>query len=277
VFLRHPLQKAEAVIRVDGERRVDLQTRGPDAGLFISELKGSLDKIIADTWRAAGEAEVKPYRYAVPCPTCDRGSYGYDDLRADLRKGDDTAKCENGDRCTNQILGLLEGFSRAVDPDRRELLRHLTNKPPHIISVTKVRRMGGLMGQRVRIDIHCEYTERIVEGATNTFPLDSELWVKLKEWGPGLFFAAAKASMGLDPTFRKRRVVRQNEDLADAVEKTGRLERAPNTFIEAAFGEFLAKTARKGGMMQVEMNNDGRLLWVAPDVARAQDPNQPKA
>ena len=133
------------------------------------------------------------------------------------------------------------------------------------------------MGEKVRIDIHCEYTERLVEGATAAISIDTELWVKLKEWGPGLFVAAVKVSMGLDPTFRKRQGVRQNEDLAAAVEKTGRLERAPNTFIENAFGEFLAKTARKGGMTQVEMSNDGRLLWVAPDVAHGQDPNRPKS
>jgi internalin A len=278
VFLRHPLQNAEAVIRVDGERRVDIETRGPDAGPFISELKGSLDKIIADTWRAAAEAEVKPYRYAVPCPKCEHGSYGYDDLRADFREGETTAKCENGKRCTNDISTLLEGFSRAadLDPTTRALLRATSNEPPHIITVTKVPRPLRL-GQNVRVDVHCEYTERIVEGATETIALDNELWVKLKEWGPGLFIAGVKVWIGLDPSIRKRQGVRQNEDLADAVEKTGRLERAPNTFIETAFGEFLAKTARKGGMTQIEMNNDGRLLWVAPDVARGQDPNRPKS
>ena len=124
VFLRNPERTAEGVLRVDGERRVDFETRGPDAGPFIGELKGSLDKIIADTWRAADEAEVKPYRYAVPCPTCEQGRYGYDDLRADFRQGETTAKCENGKRCTNDIHGLLEGFSRAadLDPAMRALL-----------------------------------------------------------------------------------------------------------------------------------------------------------
>ncbi len=280
VFLSHPLQKAEALIRVDGERRVDIETRGPDAGLFISELKGSLDKIIANTWRAGVEAEEKPYRYAVPCPSCEQGSYGYDDLRSDFHDGETEARCEGGKRCRNKVADLLEGFSRAYDTValNRMLMRGATNEPPHIITITKVPGMlGGLLGSKYRIDIHCEYTQASVAGASDTLAFDTKMWSRLQEWGPGLFVSAAKMAMGMDFEIPGRRQIeRRNQEFKDAVERTGRLERAPQTFIEQEFGDLLAKIARKGGMKQVEMHNDGRLLWVSADIADGQDPNKPR-
>jgi hypothetical protein len=255
--------------------------RGSDAGVFISELKGSLDKIITDTWRAAGTAASKPYVYRVPCPTCEDGSYGYDDLRTDYLKGKTESSCEGGKRCDNAVTQLLEGFSRATDltPEMRTQMRAATNEPPHIITITKVPGLlGGMLNSKYRIDIHCEYTEEIVPKATETLAFDTKMWTALQEWGPGLFVSAAKAAMGLDLELPgKREVKRRNQELKAAVERLGRLERAPQTYIEKEFGDRLAQIARRAGMTQVEMHNDGRLLWVAPEIARGQDPNLPKS
>jgi len=278
-FVRKANGRAEGLLRIDGENKVEIETRGPEALDFRAELKGSLDKLMHDVWPAAIRMEVLPYTYSVPCPTCSTGSYNLQDLTMDFREHESTSRCEGGKRCRNEVFELLNGFSIPIDRDTREQRRYRSNEPPHIITVTKLARVGGVLGYNIRIDIHCEYDDSNgpVPGATETIPFDSKIWLWLKEWGPGLFKSAAKAVFYGDVTdveIPDRKLIGAADvGLAVSLEKTGRIERPENRQVIDELREVLVRAALKGNMRQVEMRNTGYLLWVAPGVADGQDPN----
>jgi hypothetical protein len=106
--------------------------------VFISELKGSLDKIITDTWRAAGTVENKPYEYRVPCPSCERGNCGYDDLRTDYLRGKVGRPAKAADAATTRSRSCWRASPRhELTPEMRTHMRAATNEPPRI-TITKV-------------------------------------------------------------------------------------------------------------------------------------------
>ena len=74
-LLRHPITGAEALITVDGEQTVCMETRGHQSDVLIHDLQETLVRLIYDRWPGSKQDEEMPFTFTVPCPTPDcRGS-----------------------------------------------------------------------------------------------------------------------------------------------------------------------------------------------------------
>ena len=75
-FLRHPITGAEALITVDGEQTICMETRGPQSDVLIHDLQETLVRLIYDRWPGSKQDEDPPFTFTVSCPTPDcRGKY----------------------------------------------------------------------------------------------------------------------------------------------------------------------------------------------------------
>lgn len=294
VFLRNPHTAAEALVTVDGEDKIRIEVRGFDANGLMAELAGSLERLVYETWPGTEQDREPPFKYFIPCPTpkC-QGRFGRRDLIADLHQQVDTARCEGGGRHAHDIRALLHGVGlpsadRKLDRIIERISKvhgQVSSEPPRIISIESVKRTvksPQILGRTIRIQIYCEVLRTPVAGAVEAVSVPKEWWRAVKPWIPfvasaGSMLAAGfgipmPADSGLGDAYdAAREVLKKDEHDVDRTERHGVLERPDGVHVPAAFAEKLIQIAKKGGMSQVQMDSDGRWVWVSKKVAERND------
>ena len=305
VFLRHPHTLAEGLVQVDhGENRVRIETRGQFGHDLMIELASSLERVIGDMWPGTRHSAAQPYSFHIPCPVkgC-RGRFGQADLLRDLHKERTTADCVGGGRHSHdirQLLGVAAWRPDALARIEAQLARmdagmrggfatlrgYVSSEAPRIIEIEPAEgRLDprNLIQTRFRVRILCEETKTVVDGAEDVLAIPQDWWVAIRPWVP-VALAAGKAIWNTQAgmPFGKLEMgdtIAPGRDDALAGEigaQTGVLVRPDGHHLLPALKERVIAIAKKGGMKQIQMDSDGRWVWVSPAVARRADRSQPK-
>ena len=96
--------------RVDGERRVDIETRRPDAGVHLrtqGQSRQDHHRYVA----SGGNSREQALRVQGAVPELRARQLRIRRLANGLSQGKGRSSCEGGRRCDNKVTQLLEGFS----------------------------------------------------------------------------------------------------------------------------------------------------------------------
>ena len=139
-FLRHPITGAEALITVDGEQTICMETRGPQSDVLIHDLQETLVRLIYDQWPGSKQDEDPPFTFTVPCPTPDcRGKYALNVLQAEREAQRDDAFCDARRPHLHRVTKLLYGIelpAAVVEIGKLELAGRTFGMPPRLLEIS---------------------------------------------------------------------------------------------------------------------------------------------
>jgi hypothetical protein len=279
-FLRHPISGAEALITVDGEQNVCMETRGSWKEALLYDLKTTLEKLIYDKWPGTLNDEEPPFTFTVPCPTPDcKGKYAFNVLQAEQREGGrDEAFCDGRRAHRHPVATLLHGIqlpTAFAEMQKHELSGRTYGAPPRLLEISEP--LDGpapdrLTKDRRQIQLCCELSGKPVPGATGVIEADKELWERARK---SVSFAL-KVPVGDFknlPTPGGRKLDPNQEYFLKLSE--GRSERLDGQILPSEVASKLIAIANKGEMRQTQLS-DGRWVWASKEEADRNDPTIPK-
>ena len=286
-FLRHPITGAEALITVDGEQTICMETRGPQNDVLIHDLQETLVRLIYDQWPGSKRDEEPPFTFTVPCPTPDcKGKYALNVLQAEQREGHrDEAFCDARRPHRHQIATLLYGIElpSALAEIRKSTLAGQTfGQPPRLLEISEPPEINAwkrLTTDRVGIQLYCELSEKLVPGASKTIEVPKDWADELRKWGPWAaghlktFWSVPDA----DSDFKG--LPKHDDRKGDGKHvlglPKGRLMRPEGQILPRSLADKLIEIAYKGDMRQTQLS-DGRWVWASKEEADRNDPTIPK-
>jgi hypothetical protein len=280
-FLRHPITGAEALITVDGEQTICMDTRGHQSDVLIHDLQETLVRLIYDQWPGSKQDEDSPFTFTVPCPTPDcRGKYALNVLQAEREAQREDAFCDARRPHRHRVTQLLYGIelpAAVVEIGKLELASRTFGMPPRLLEISpalqkNLNAVKGLTTESVQIQLYCELSGKPVPGATGVIAADKELWERARK----LVSFALKVPMGDFknlPTPGGRKLDPNQEYFLKLSE--GRSERLDGQILPSEVANELIAIANKGEMRQTQLSN-GRWVWASKEEADRNDPTIPK-
>lgn len=290
-FLRHPITGAEALITVDGEQTICMETRGPQSDVLIHDLQETLVRLIYDRWPGSKQEQAPPFKFNVPCPSrkCP-GKYRLNVLQKQRDARQQDAFCDGPDTHEHRVAKLLYGIelpTTVVELGKLELASRTYGMPPRLLEISPalqktLNAVEQLTKERVQIQLYCELSQKLVPRAADVVELDKD-WVaelrKLVPWVAGnLYKVFSKPSGDLDefpglPKDEERKVDAAGKHFAGLPK--GRLMRPDGQILPSAVADKLIAIANKGDMRQTQLS-DGRWVWASKEEADRNDPTIPK-
>ncbi len=284
-FLRHPITGAEALITVDGEQTICMETRGPQSDVLIHDLQETLVRLIYDRWPGSQKDEEPPFTFTVPCPTPDcRGKYALNVLQAEREAQREDAFCDARRPHRHRVAKLLYGIelpTAFAEMQKHELSGRTFGTPPRLLEVSEpleVTASERLTKDRRQIQLYCELSGKPVPGATGVIEADKELWEQNPEIGvtcgkgssrPWVDFKNRSQRLGAPKTGRGR-----PGSTSSGFQRAGRM-RLDGQILPGEVADKLIAIANKGEMRQTQLS-DGRWVWASKEEADRNDPTIPK-
>jgi hypothetical protein len=286
-FLRHPITGAEALITVDGEQTICMETRGPQSDVLIHDLQETLVRLIYDQWPGSKQDEEPPFTFTVPCPTPDcKGKYALNVLQAEQREGHrDEAFCDARRPHRHQVAKLLYGIElpSALAEIRKSTLAGQTfGQPPRLLEISAPPEINAgkrLTTDRVGIQLYCELSEKLVPGASKTIEVPKDWADELRKWGPWAAGHLKTLWSVPDADFDFKGLPKHEDRKGDGKHvlglPKGRLMRPEGQILPRSLADKLIEIAYKGDMRQTQLS-DGRWVWASKEEADRNDPTIPK-
>jgi internalin A len=293
-FLRHPITGAEALITVDGEQTICVETRGHQSDVLIHDLQETLVRLIYDRWPGSKQDEEPPFTFTVPCPTPEcRGKYALNVLQAEREAQREDAFCDARRPHRHRVAKLLYGIelpTTIVEIGKLELASRTFGMPPRLLEISTalqktLNAVQGLTKERVQIQLYCELSEKLVPGAVDVVEMDKDWVAEARRWLP---WAAGKLTIlrkidsmpTSDPDYFGD-LPKDQDRKVDAAAKSllglpkGRLMRSEGQILPGPVADKLIAIANKGNMRQTQLS-DGRWVWASKEEADRNDPTIPK-
>jgi hypothetical protein len=199
------------------------------------------------------------------------------------------AFCDGPDTHEHPIAKLLYGIelpANVADIGKLELASRTFGKPPRLLEVSEPPEQNAgkrATKNRVRIELYCELSEKLVPGAADTIEVDKEWAEEVKRWLPwveGQFKTLYKTLSTPDADFDFKGLPKP-ADRKNAAGKQalglpkGRWLRPEGQILPSALADKLIEIANKGDMRQTQLS-DGRWVWASKAEADRNDPTIPK-
>jgi hypothetical protein len=293
-FLRHPTSGAEALITVDGEQTICMETRGPQSDVLIHDLQETLVRLIYDRWPGSKQDEEPPFTFTVPCLTPDcRGKYALNVLQAEREAQREDSFCDARRPHRHRVTRLLYGIELptvVVEIGKLELASRTFGMPPRLLEISPALQKNldavkGLTTESVQIQLYCELSEKLVSGAVDVVEADKDWVGEARKWVPWVAGKLASLSKvhslpSSDPDYFGD-LPKDQDRKVDAAAKQllklpkGRLMRPDGQILPTPVADKLIAIANKGGMRQTQLSN-GRWVWASKEEADRNDPTIPK-
>jgi hypothetical protein len=290
-FLRHPITGAEALITVDGEQTICMETRGPQSDVLIHDLQETLVRLIYDRWPGSRQEQAPPFKFNVPCPSLNcSGKYRLNVLQRQRDAKQRESFCDGPDTHEHPVAKLLYGIelpTTTAEFGKLELASRTFGRPPRLLEISaalqkNLNAVESLTKERVKIQLYCELSGKLVPGADGEVEVDKD-WVaelrKLMPWVAGnLYKVFSKPTGDLNefpglPKDEDRKVDAAAKQLLKLPK--GRLMRPDGDILPTSVADKLITIAKKGNMEQTQLS-DGRWVWASKEEADRNDPTMPK-
>ena len=190
-FLKQPVTGAEALITVDGEQTVCMETRGPQSDVLIHDLQETLVRLIYERWPGSLQDEEQPFAFTVPCPTTNcKGRYELTVLQSERDAKREDAPCNKRPPHRHPIAKLLYGIELPTSDaeGRKVMLASRTyGQPPRLLDVSEPPEHNAgkrLTLDRVKIQLYCELSEKLVPSAAATIEVPKDWAEAFRKWAP---------------------------------------------------------------------------------------------
>ncbi|MGB9162865.1 MAG: COR domain-containing protein, partial [Rhodomicrobium sp.] len=286
-FLRDPITGAEALITVDGEQTICMETRGPQSDVLIHDLQETLVRLIYDRWPGSRQEQAPTFKFNVPCPSLScPGKYRLNVLQKQRDARQRESFCDVPETHEHPVAKLLYGIelpTTTAEFEKLELASRTFGRPPRLIEISaalqkNLNAVENLTKERVKIQLYCELSEKLVPGADGEVEVDKD-WVaelrKLMPWVAGnLYKVFSKPSGDLDefpglPKDEDRKVDAAAKQLLKLPK--GRLMRPDGDILPTSVADKLITMAKKGNMEQTQLST-GRWVWASKEEADRNDP-----
>ena len=293
-FLRQPISGAEALITVDGEQTICMETRGHQSDVLIHDLQETLVRLIYDRWPGSRQEQAPPFKFNVPCPSPNcPGKYRLNVLQRQREAKQRDSFCDGPETHEHPIAKLLYGIELPTGPAdmrRLELAGRTYGMPPRLIEISEalqknLNAVEHLTKERIQIQVYCELSEQPVRGAVDVVEVDRDWVAEVRKWVPWvagklatLYKVSSLPTGDLDdfgglPKDADRKVDAVGKQLLGLPK--GRLMRPDGHILPGAVADELIAIANKGNMRQTQLS-DGRWVWASKEEADRNDPTIPK-
>ena len=314
VFLRHPARQSEGMILVEGERRVSLEARGPDAAELMLDMRRSLELIVAERWEGFVKSGRRPMELFVPCqhPGCTQRC-AMEAIESRRAARERTVYCDrrNHENAIDKLLlGIEEAADGGYDDDGRRRERGPSDRserqqrametrlvqsqitydqPPRAFLIaeppadTRIEQARNAAMVRAKVQLLCELSHRPVPGAEGIISRDRAWFDKVRRFGPGMLVSGArilgKGMLGLppDPSDLPNGGSGRERDPGDAFLglPTGEHWRPDGEAYTSDDDDFLKGLAKAGNMRQTQDRISGRWQWASKEHADLNDAIRP--
>ncbi len=284
--MKQPVTGAEALITVDGEQTVCLETRGSNSDALLYDLKATLEMLIYDCWPGSPQDDEPPFTFTVPCPTAGcKGKYALNVLQAERDAQRVDAPCDARRPHRHLIAKLLYGIelpTTVLEIWKSTLANQTFAQPPRLLEVSKALEPNAgerLTKNSVQVQLYCELSEKLVPGAVDIIKVRKNWADDLSEWGPWVagHLKTLWSTPEADSTSKalpKQGGGKSNRKHVLGLPK-GRLMRPEGQMLPRPLADKLIEIAYKGGMRQTQLS-DGRWVWASKEEADRNDPTIPK-